>query len=459
MKGVYLSTGVDRLHKGGKKTVPVIPSGFSVFGEGVFSGLIPELQCALKEIGYSIPTPIQERSIPPLLMGRDLLGSAQTGTGKTAAFVLPILQRCSLRGKRPLPGRPEALIVAPTRELAAQIDECIGTFGKYLPIARSVTFGGVRVGEQIHDLNRGVHILTATPGRLLDLEGRKHVRLDAVETLVLDEADRMLDMGFLPDIRRILDLLPRKRQAIFLSATLPPDVTELSRSILRDPVMVAIQPDLPVLGTIRQTVRFVDRKDKPRLLIGMLTEGNPDRVLVFTKMKHGADRLARKLVDAGLQAAALHGDKTQNARTRTLDDFKLGITRVLVATDIAARGIDIDTIRRVINYDLPVDPRTYVHRIGRTARAGASGDSVSFCSAEERNLLGEIEKFIRVRLTVDSLHPYHNHNEIALCADMLAPPQHRVQRAIDVRRSRDERRLARTIPYSNGKKREKRSSA
>jgi ATP-dependent RNA helicase RhlE len=366
------------------------------------------LRRALAEERYHRPTPIQEQAIPPLLRGRDILGSAQTGTGKTAAFVLPILQNLSESRKREQRGKPRVLILAPTRELAAQIGESIAAYGRHLRISKTVIFGGVKQHAQVNSLNRGKHIAVATPGRLLDLMNQGHISLDAVETFVLDEADRMLDMGFLPDIRRVIAKLPRERQSLFFSATLAPEAVNLAKTIVHDPVEIAIAPDKPAVEKIEQTVRFVDQRKKTDLLLQMLDSSNFDKVLVFTRMKHGANRIAKKLNTARIRAEAIHGNKSQASRTRSLDDFKKGRVRVLVATDIAARGIDVDRITHVINFDLPSEPQTYVHRIGRTARAGTEGDAVSFCSAEECGSLRDIERLIGKRIPVELEHEYHS---------------------------------------------------
>jgi ATP-dependent RNA helicase RhlE len=374
----------------------------------VFTGLLPELRRAVGEEGYTTPTPIQEQAIPHLLQGRDMIGCAQTGTGKTAAFILPILQYLTRKKRRPLGGRPRVLIMAPTRELAAQIGDSIATYGRHLHVAHAVIFGGVGQNPQVQALGLGIDILVATPGRLLDLMQQGHVTLEAVEVFVLDEADRMLDMGFLPDIRKIISRLPVERQSLFLSATMEPEVVKLARTLVHDAVHVTIAHEAPAVERIVQKVLFVDRNDKDALLVALLGNARWDRVLVFTQMKHMANKVVRKLNEAGINAAAIHGNKSQSARTEALARFKQGRVRVLVATDIAARGLDIDDISHVINYDLPVEPETYIHRIGRTARAGAGGDAVSFCSASERDCLRSIERLIRQQVPVDSGHSFHS---------------------------------------------------
>ena len=387
-----------------------------------FSALLPSLQRAVAEEGYTIPTPIQTQSIPHLLNGRDLLGCAQTGTGKTAAFTLPLLQYLTQQKRAPSRGRPRTLILAPTRELAAQIGDSIRVYGRHLRISHTVIFGGVGQHPQVAAVTRGMDIVVATPGRLLDLMQQGHIRLDAVEVFVLDEADRMLDMGFIRDVRKIIAALPAKRQSLFFSATLNSEVITLARSMVHDPVHVTITPEQPTVARIAQKVLFVEKKDKDALLATLLRNPQVDRVLVFTQTKHGADKVTRKLQAAGIAAVAIHGNKSQNARTQAMGGFKTGRTRVLVATDIAARGIDVDGITHVINYDLPNERETYVHRIGRTARAGADGDAISFCCAEDRDYLRDIERLLRQSVPVDMQHPYHS--EIARHATGVAarPP-------------------------------------
>jgi len=350
-----------------------------------------------------------------------MLGCAQTGTGKTAAFTLPILQYLDANRRRPVPGRPRVLVVAPTRELAAQIGESLFDYGKYLRASHTVIFGGVNQKPQVGRLRRGVDVLVATPGRLLDLMQQGHVALDAIEVFVLDEADRMLDMGFLPDVRRIIARLPAERQSLFYSATLSREVTTLAGTMVTDPVHVSIEPEKPTVDKVEQRLYFVDKENKDRLLASVLEGGGADRVLVFTRTKHGANKVAQKLDRAGYRAAAIHGNKSQAARTRALAGFKAGQVRVLVATDIAARGIDVDQVSHVINYDLPNEPETYVHRIGRTARAGHDGIAISFCSAEERTWLRAIERLIRQQVPEDRTHGFHS--EHARTANVPPPVQ------------------------------------
>jgi len=379
------------------------------FAENVFGLVNPLLQHAIAEEGYLTPTPIQQQSIPHLLEGKDLLGCAQTGTGKTAAFLLPILHRLAADPKLVLPGHPRALILAPTRELAAQIATSMGTYGKFIGLPFAVVFGGVSQFPQVTALRRGAALVVATPGRLLDLMEQGHVTLDAVEEFVLDEADRMLDMGFLPDIRRILSKLPEVRHSQFFSATLSPEILQLAKELVKDPVEVTISPEQPTVDKICQRVMFVDKPNKDALLISLLqTREDMTKVIVFARTRHGADKIVRKLDNADIRAEAIHSDKTQRARTVALDDFRRGRVRVLVATDIASRGIDVDGITHVINFDLPMENESYVHRIGRTARAGAAGVAISFVSAEERGLLRSIERLIKMSIEVDNAHEYHS---------------------------------------------------
>jgi ATP-dependent RNA helicase RhlE len=351
--------------------------------------------------GYTTPTPIQQQAIPVALSGSDVLGCAQTGTGKTGAFALPILHRLAkpASSKRPR-SQPRALVLCPTRELAAQIGESFAGYGRDLRLRHVVIFGGVGQGGQVRGLRAGADIIVATPGRLLDLIGQGHVDLSAIETLVLDEADRMLDMGFIHDIRRIIECIPRRRQTMLFSATMPPEIRRLADSILREPRLVQVSEIASTGDAIDQTVFHVARKNKPVLLQRLIRDDDMKRTLVFTRTKHGADRLVRVLKRSGIEAGAIHGNKSQGARTRALGGFKAGRTPVLVATDIAARGIDVDEITHVINFDIPNIPETYVHRIGRTARAGASGIALSFCDRDEISDLRAIERLIDLRLTV-----------------------------------------------------------
>jgi ATP-dependent RNA helicase RhlE len=362
--------------------------------------LIQPLLRAVRTAGYIHPTPIQSSAIPHVLAGRDLLGCAQTGTGKTAAFALPILQRLSdrsARGTAPA-GRVRSLVLCPTRELAQQIYESFCTYGRYTGVRQAAVFGGVNQNPQVRALRAGVDVLVATPGRLLDLMGQGVTSLAGVEILVLDEADRMLDMGFLPDLRRILAQVPRQRQTLLFSATMPAPIRVLAGDILRQPVPVQVARVSSPAPSVAHWVHFVERLDKPALLTRLLAHTPHTRALVFTRTKHGADKVVRHLVRAGVRAAALHGNKSQNARTRALAEFRSAQTSVLVATDIAARGLDVASISHVINYDLTHEPETYVHRIGRTGRMGAPGTAVSFCTAEERGDLRAIELLLRTPL-------------------------------------------------------------
>ncbi len=372
-------------------------------------GLIEPLRRAVRDEGYETPTPIQQKAIPHVLEGRDLLGLAQTGTGKTAAFALPILQRLELAGPSQGGGRPvRVLILTPTRELASQIGDSFAVYGKHLRYRHAVIFGGVSQGPQERVLHAGVDILIATPGRLLDLAQQRVLKMDRLEIFVLDEADRMLDMGFIHDVRRVISLIPPKRQTLFFSATMPPDAADLAAMILKSPAEVAVTPISSTAERIDQFLYFVEKADKRLLLAELLKGTDVTRALVFSRTKHGANRVADYLSDRGIAAQAIHGNKSQNARERALAGFKNGSLRVLVATDIAARGIDIEEISHVINYDLPNIPETYVHRIGRTARAGAAGIAFSFCEAEERPFLVDIERLIKKQVPVVAEHPYRS---------------------------------------------------
>lgn len=375
---------------------------------------------AITDEGYTIPTPIQIKSIPPLLEGRDLLGVAQTGTGKTAAFALPLLHRLAgeagnAAGKLQ-PNKPRALILAPTRELAGQINDSLRSYSRHLDLRTAVIFGGVSARPQIQALTRGVHVLVATPGRLLDLMNQGKVRLDAVEVLILDEADRMLDMGFVRDVKKIVAAVPARRQTALFSATMPSSVQSLASGLLNDPVRVEAAPAATTAEKVTQKIFFVPKEKKRALLSELLKDKDIERVLIFTRTKHGANRVARHLQENGVHSDAIHGNKAQNARQRALDGFRSGSIRALVATDIAARGIDVDGVTHVINFELPNEPESYVHRIGRTARAGAAGIAISFCDHEERGYLRDIEKTIRQSVPVIEDHPYHS-AEIANAPD------------------------------------------
>jgi ATP-dependent RNA helicase RhlE len=368
--------------------------------------LIEPLLRAVRAEGYAEPTPIQAEAIPHILTGRDLLGCAQTGTGKTAAFALPILQRLAETGRDGNHPRIRVLILSPTRELATQIGESFAAYGRHTRSKHATVYGGVKQTSQVRALQRGVDILVATPGRLLDLMGQGVIRLDHVETLVLDEADRMLDMGFIHDVRRIIKAVPARRQTLLFSATMPAAIQELAQDILIDPVKVEVTPQATPVAEVTQSVFFVEKTDKRALLEYLLRDGSITRALVFTRTKHGAEKLVKQLRQARIDAEAIHGNKSQGARERALGKFKSGATRVLIATDIVARGIDVENISHVINYDLPNEPESYIHRIGRTARAGAAGVAYSFCGADERAYLVDIERLIRMRVAVISEHPY-----------------------------------------------------
>jgi ATP-dependent RNA helicase RhlE len=365
--------------------------------------LIPELEKALDKQGYKVPTPIQLKSIPSLLEGRDLIGIAQTGTGKTAAFILPILQRM----KETYPRKVTTLILTPTRELAAQIGESVHQYGEFLSFHHAVIFGGVKQGSQVKALNWGVNIVVATPGRLLDLMNQRKITLKDIEFFVLDEADRMLDMGFIHDIKKIINFLPKHRQSLFFSATMSNEINALAKTLLKDPVHVEVTPQATTVELIDQYIFFVDQHKKEQLLLELLRHEHLTSVLIFTRTKHRANKVAAFLNKNNINSDSIHGNKSQGARTRAIKGFKNQKIKVLVATDIAARGIDIDNISHVINFELPNEPESYVHRIGRTARAGAEGTAFSFCSAEERNYLHDIERLIKQEIPVMD-HTFHS---------------------------------------------------
>jgi ATP-dependent RNA helicase RhlE len=387
---------------------------------------------ALVEKAYTNPSPIQAKAIPPLLEGRDLIGCAQTGSGKTAAFALPILQRLAARPLPQMSRRPRALILTPTRELAAQIGENIALYGSHLTLRHTVIFGGVGEHPQIKALAAGVEIVVATPGRLLDLMERGFVALDRVEIFVLDEADRMLDMGFAPDVKRIIARLPARRQSLLFSATMPEEIRDMANRLLRDPVRVDVAPAATTVESVEQRVCHVQRGDKHRLLVHTLQQHPNELVLVFSRTKHGANRIADNLERDGIQAAAIHGNKSQGARQRALEDFRTGRTRVLVATDIAARGIDVKGIALVVNFDIPEEPEAYVHRIGRTARMGAKGLAFSFCDPSEHSSWRDILRLIRQSVPVYANHPFAAGAARAMPAETpraVAAPQHQARRS------------------------------
>ncbi len=368
--------------------------------------IIDPILKSLNEEGYTEPTPIQEQAIPIILQGRDLLGCAQTGTGKTAAFAVPIIQLLSTVNTNDKKRKIRSLIVTPTRELAIQIGESFNSYGRYTGIKYTVIFGGVNQSQQTSALQRGVDVLIATPGRLLDLINQQFITLKDIEIFVLDEADRMLDMGFIHDIKKLLAILPHKRQSLFFSATMPPEIVKLSNTILQKPVKVEVTPSATTADTIKQYIYFVDKGNKNALLIDLLKDQSIKTALVFTRTKFGADKVAKILIKHNIKAEAIHGNKAQNARQRALNNFKAQTTRVLVATDIAARGIDVDDLGYVINYEIPNVAETYVHRIGRTGRAGANGTALSFCDAEEKAFLRDIEKLIVKKIPVVDNHPF-----------------------------------------------------
>lgn len=379
-------------------------------------GLCQALLDAIAAKGYKTPSPIQDKAIPAILAGKDVMAAAQTGTGKTAGFTLPILE--NLRsGKFAEANQARVLVLTPTRELAAQVGESVNTYGKNLPLRSAVVFGGVKINPQMQKLRRGVDVLVATPGRLLDLHNQNAVKFDQLEVLVLDEADRMLDMGFIHDIRKIISKLPRQRQNLMFSATFSKEIRQLAKTIVHQPVEISVTPENAAAPTVKQWIVPVDKKNKSRLLIHLIRENNWGQTLVFSRTKHGANKLTKQLDAAGISAAAIHGNKSQGARTRALADFKADKVQVLVATDIAARGLDIRQLPQVVNFDLPNVPEDYVHRIGRTGRAGAEGQAVSLVSADELQQLKDIEKLTKKLLTreyVDDFEPEHDVPETSL---------------------------------------------
>ena len=368
--------------------------------------LNPEILRAIRDVGYVDPTPIQALAIPIVLKGQDLLGCAQTGTGKTAAFALPIMQRLGKINKQNL-RQIRVLVLAPTRELAIQIGDSFNIYGKYTGLKNAVIYGGVGQNPQVKKLQRGVDIVVATPGRLLDLMRQGHINLSHVKMFVLDEGDRMLDMGFIHDIRSIVKKMPQKnRQTLLFSATIPREIKEFAKNILHDPVEINISPNKPTLEIIKQAAFFISKEKKQALLEYLLADSNITRALVFTRTKHGADKVVKKLRRKGIYSEPIHGNKSQSARQNALNNFRTGKTRVLVATDVASRGIDVDDISHVIQFDLPDVPETYLHRIGRTARAGAGGTALAFCEKSQRKQLKEIERLIRMQVKIIQNHPY-----------------------------------------------------
>jgi len=383
--------------------------------------LIQPLQQAIAKQGYVDPTPIQEQAIPHILQGKDLIGIAQTGTGKTAAYVLPILQLMSQSPRHIIPGAPRVLVLAPTRELAAQINESFGTYGSFLRFWHTVIFGGVSQVHQVRAISKGVDVLVATPGRLLDLMNQNYINLSKLEFFVLDEVDRMLDMGFIHDVNKIILRLPKHRQSLFFSATMPPNVSAIAVKLLNDPVTIEVTPQATTVELVKQKVLFVDNENKDKLLLELLEEKQLTSVLIFTRTKHRANKVAMMLNKHRINTEAIHGNKSQSQRVRALDNFKSGHSRVLVATDIAARGIDIDDISHVINYDLPEEAETYVHRIGRTARAGAEGAAYSLCSSQERDMLRQIENLIQRDIEMMD-HKFHSRSAQYATGMAARPP-------------------------------------
>jgi len=368
--------------------------------------LIKPLMTALEKMGYTVPTPIQQQSIPHILEGKDIFGCAQTGTGKTAAFALPILQLIESKKTQATQKGIKALVLAPTRELALQISESFNDYSKFLRISHTTVFGGVSQNKQVQDLQRGVDILIATPGRLLDLMNQGFVKLNYIEFFVLDEADRMLDMGFINDIKKVITKLPAKKQTLFFSATAAPDIMKLANTLLKDPVSVSVTPVSSTATLVEQSVYYVSKENKRSLLKHVLKNSEIEHALVFTRTKRGADKVAKELNTSGIKAEAIHGNKSQGARERALKGFKNRSIRILVATDIASRGIDVDKLSHVINYEIPEQAETYVHRIGRTGRAGSTGIAMSFCAQDEMSYLKDINKLIKKNIAVVASHPF-----------------------------------------------------
>jgi ATP-dependent RNA helicase RhlE len=402
--------------------------------------IIEPILRSIKEEGYTIPTPIQEQAIPIVLQGTDLIGCAQTGTGKTAAFAVPILQLLSRNKAFDRKRKIRSLIVTPTRELAIQIEDSFKAYGRYTGLTSTVVFGGVNQNPQTNALRNGVDILVATPGRLLDLMNQGFISLKDVEIFVLDEADRMLDMGFIHDVRKILAALPKKRQSLFFSATMPPEIVKLAGSIVYKPVKVEVTPSASTVDIVNQFVYFVDKGNKNSLLIELLKDEKIKTALVFTRTKYGADKVVRVLKKKNISSEAIHGNKAQNSRQRALANFKSQTTRVLVATDIAARGIDIDDLGFVINYEIPNISETYVHRIGRTGRAGANGTAISFCDADEKAYLKDIEKLITKKIRVIDDHPFPliDHNPVK--APRQQRGDHNQPRSVSAKRNNQQNR-------------------
>jgi len=419
-------------------------------------GLSAPILKAIEKQGYKTPSPIQEQAIPIVLAGKDLMAAAQTGTGKTAGFTLPILEILS-KGPKVKPGQTRALIITPTRELAAQVEASVTTYGKNLHLFSTVVFGGVKINPQINRLKKGVDILVATPGRLIDLYNQKAVRFDQLEILVLDEADRMLDMGFIHDIRKIKSFLPAARQNLMFSATFSKEIRTLAKSMINNPVEISVSPRNTTVKSVKQWICPVDKKQKSALLAHLIHENKWDQVLVFSRTKHGANRLVRQLEDKQITAIAIHGNKSQGARTRALADFKKGAVRVMVATDIAARGIDINQLPQVINFDLPNVPEDYVHRIGRTGRAGKKGQAVSLVSADEFVQLWDIEKLLKQQLArklIDGFEPDHD----VPVSDLSKRPKKPKQTNTQGRRGNNQKPKSRRKKPSNNNQNQRKSS-
>ena len=419
-------------------------------------GLSAPILKAIEKQGYKTPSPIQEQAIPIVLAGKDLMAAAQTGTGKTAGFTLPILEILS-KGPKVKPGQTRALIITPTRELAAQVEASVTTYGKNLHLFSTVVFGGVKINPQINRLKKGVDILVATPGRLIDLYNQKAVRFDQLEILVLDEADRMLDMGFIHDIRKIKSFLPAARQNLMFSATFSKEIRTLAKSMINNPVEISVSPRNTTVKSVKQWICPVDKKQKSALLAHLIHENKWDQVLVFSRTKHGANRLVRQLEDKQITAIAIHGNKSQGARTRALADFKKGAVRVMVATDIAARGIDINQLPQVINFDLPNVPEDYVHRIGRTGRAGKKGQAVSLVSADEFVQLWDIEKLLKqplARKLIDGFEPDHD----VPVSDLSKRPKKPKQTNTQGRRGNNQKPKSRRKKPSNNNQNQRKSS-
>ncbi len=404
-------------------------------------GLSAELLRAVSKQGYTQPTPIQEKAIPIVLEGRDLLAGAQTGTGKTAGFTLPILEILS-KGQRAQPNQVRALIITPTRELAAQVGESVLTYGRNLNLTSTVVFGGVKINPQMMKLRKGIDILVATPGRLLDLYNQNAINFKRLEILVLDEADRMLDMGFIRDIRKILEVLPRQRQNLLFSATFSNEIRDLAKKMVNNPVEISVTPRNTVVNSVEQWVCPVDKKQKSALLTQLIHDNKWEQVLVFARTKHGANKLTRHLESNGIKAAAIHGNKSQGARTKALADFKQGLTRILVATDIAARGLDIHQLPQVVNFDLPHVPEDYIHRIGRTGRAGATGQAISLVSADEAKQLTDIERLTKQVLTrtqIEGFEPEHNVPESRITNRTVRPTKPASNKVVKIGQSTGQR--------------------